>query len=231
MGYASRDHVYTLALSAEAFVRRARPVDPVNVDGTSGTIRLEAHGLTGNDALTFEVTSGGTLPTGISAFTVYYPIVVSQDLFKVATSQGGTPLTFGSVGKGWSIKVDQGRRLDRHIAEASAWVDQHMTAHAPPLVPDSVTYGTDLYPLQVVGLVARRAARNFVTSTVFESDQYRFAVDALNAQREADDDMLESMASDGWPIHPRPKDQTEEPDNSAMAAADRTPLDWQTGTI
>lgn len=229
--YATRDHVFLLGLGSEAFVRRARPVVAADVDGPTGTIRLEAHGLLNLDEVTFEKTAGGTLPTAISEFVVYFPIRVSENLFKVSATPNGAPLTFASVGSGWSIKVDQGRRLDAHLKEASAWIDQHMTAHAPPLLPDSATFGDDLFPPLIVGLCARRAARRAVTTMQFENDQYKFVVDRLDKAEAEDKELLDAMAADGWPINPRPTDQTNIADNGARARAARAPVGWSTGRL
>ncbi len=117
--YATRADVYRLGLSAQAFVVRARPYGAV--DATTATVRLEAHGMQSGDTFTFQVTSGGTLPTSISQFTVYYASVVSADLFRVALTSGGTPIaSWVSAGTGWGISVDQGGRIDAHILDASA---------------------------------------------------------------------------------------------------------------
>src|SRR5262245_60736487 len=125
--YATRDEVFTLGLTAQAFATRPRPFDGIDI--STGTIRLRAHGFASTDIMTFEVVSGGSLPTGISAFTPYTPVIVSSDLFRV---QGFS--SFVSGGAGWGVTLDFGRRIDAHIFEVSAEVDQHLTADAPPLI-------------------------------------------------------------------------------------------------
>lgn len=207
--YATRADVYRLGLSAQAFVVRARPVPLTDVSATTATIRLQAHGMSTGDAFTFEVTSGGTLPTGITAFLPYYAVVVTADLFRVSLTSGGSAIaSWASPGTGgvspWSISVDQGSRLDAHILDASSAVDECLTAQAPPLLVSPVT-GT--YPLVVVGIVSRMAARSAVTSLQIENPQYRVAVDRLFAQEAADQQTLTDWKA-GKPIQPAAVDQT-----------------------
>ena len=83
MAYATADDVY-LALSAQAFVVRPRPFEAIEI--ATGTIRLTAHGLATTDLVVLAAVGAGTLPTTSSAFTAYSPIVVSGDLFKIATT-------------------------------------------------------------------------------------------------------------------------------------------------
>ena len=84
--YASLSDLYLLGLSARAFTSIARPFDAV--DESSGAISLKAHGLSADDLITFEVSEGGTLPTGLAEATVYTPIPVSADVFKVRNPNG-----------------------------------------------------------------------------------------------------------------------------------------------
>jgi len=203
MGLCSPDDVFTLALAAPAFVSRARPVAPADVDGPSGVIRLRAHGMSDDDALTFEVTPGGSLPTGVSSFQPYAPTVLSFDLFHV-----GIP-SFASVGSGWGIAVDPLRRIARIAEEVSAQIIQHLTAHGVPIpVPPAG------YPLVLVGLAARMTARAAVNSLQVENPVYRASVDRLLAQEEFDRLMLEEFRK-GWPLSPSPTDATDEADNGA----------------
>jgi len=224
MAYCTRDNVYQLALPATAFVSRARPFDAVGA--STATIRLKAHGLSTLDIVTFEKTSGGTLPTGISEFTVYYPVPVSSDLFRLATSYGGTPIaSWVSGGSGWAIAVDPGRRLDMHVRESASRIDDHLTAHELPLLPDN----NGEYPYVLVGLNARMAARQCITTLQFDTTAFRTAIDRLAAQEKADEQMLLDWKN-GKPLQPRPEDSDSIPDNAAQAYA-VTPMDWLTGTL
>ena len=225
-GYCTRDELFALALPAAAFVARARPIEDGDVSAASATIRLKAHGLTALDSIMFECTLGGSLPTGISAFTVYYPIPVSVDLFRVATTRGGTPIaSWASVGSGWSIAVDTSRRVDMQIIDARARIDECLTAHELPIARDADGY----YPPVLRGINARMAARQMIATLQFENEQYKYAADRLAAQEKADDEMLKAW-KDGKPIQPRPVDADELADNAPRVSSG-TRMPWTTGTL
>jgi hypothetical protein len=215
VAYCTLDNVFLLGLSAGAFVTRPRPFDAI--DAASGTIRMKAHGLSALDLVTFEVTSGGALPTAVSAFTPYAPVIVSFDLIKITGFA-----SYVSGGSGWGLAIDPTRRLQAHILEVSAEIDEHLTADAVPLV--------EPFPQVVIGLAARMAARAAVNSLQIENAQYRVAVDRLIAREAMDREMLAAWKS-GKPINPRPVDQTDVADNSAVAVAPRPPTDWTIGSI
>lgn len=224
MAYCKRDDVYQLGIPASAFVALARPSA---ADAATATIRLKGHGLTTQDQISFEVTSGGSLPTGISAFVVYYPIPVSSDLFRLSLTQGGTPIaSWVSAGTGWSILIDQGRRLDANIDDACARIDECLTAHELPLLPDAIT---GKYPIVLIGVSARMAARQAVATLTVEGSTYRQAIDRLVAQEKADDLMLADWKK-GKPIQPRPTDSDTIADNAPLAFSS-TPQPWRTGSL
>lgn len=222
MAYSTLDDVFLLGLSAQAFVILARPFDAV--DAASATIRLQAHGLSTADVITFEVTEGGALPTGLSAFTAYYPIPVTADLFRVATTPNGTPIaSWVDGGLGWGVQVDTTRRIAAHNEAEAARIDEHLTAHEPPIQPDPIT---GKYPQVLVGLNARMTARAAIISLAIENEAYRVARDRLMAREEADMKMLADWKA-GKPIQPRPTDETPAiAENSARAGAG-TPIDWR----
>jgi hypothetical protein len=208
MAYCTPDEVFALALSAQAFATRARPVQPSDVDGPSGRIRLRAHGLSDDDVVTFEVTPGGALPSGVSAFTPYNPTVLSFDLFHVG-------MTFVSVGSGWGVTVDPLRRITLIANDVMGQIDEMMTAHATPLSPP--------YPPVLVGVAARMTARAAVNSLQVENPAYRVAIDRLFAQEEFDKLILANWLK-GKPVQPAPADSTTAADNGARVASG-LPLD------
>lgn len=225
MAYATLDDVYVLGLSAQAFLTRARPYDAV--DRTTATIRLKGHGFSTADVITFEVTSGGSLWTAGSAFVPYYPIPVSSDLFQVATTPNGTPFaSWVSAGSGWAIGVDPARRVQAHLEETAAQIDEDLTADSPPIKVDPITLK---YPQQLIGLNARMAARAAALSLQIENAAYRVAVDRLFA-KEAADNAQRAIWRAGKPLNPRPTDQTDIPDNATLAAGD-TATRWRTGRL
>lgn len=218
MAYATHDDVYA-ALSAQAFVVRARPVDTSrDVDIETGTVRLEAHGFSSLDVITVEVVSGGKLPRELSAFVAYNPVVVTSDLFRFSLS--GTPISrFDIAGSGWRVKLDTVRRLGWHLDDATARIDEKLTANTPPLVAP--------YPRVVIGICARMAARSCLTSLQVENAQYQAAIDRLFAQEREDGAMLAAWLA-GKPINPRATDQTPEPDNGPRARYGSVAAAWET---
>lgn len=229
MPYATRDDVYLLGLGAQAFVVRPRPLNTtLDVDTATGVIRLVAHGLTDEDILTTPVTSGGSLATGLTAFTPYNPAVVSGDLFRIVNPATGSPFTsFVSAGSGWAIAVDQLRRLDRHLTAAAADIDDQMTAYAPPFEVDPVT---GLYSQRLINLNARLAAWNASITLQFDNAEARIAVDRLEKQIERDWVQLETYLK-GRPLNPAAPDQTTTAENGARATRSRAPLNWTTGSM
>lgn len=231
VAYCTDDEVFSLGLSAQAFVVRARPVTSGDVDIATGTIRLKAHGLSPLDAITFEVTSGGSLPTGISAFVVYAPEVVSADLFRV---QGFA--SFASAGSGWAVAVDPLRRIRMHAEDVSARIDECLTADEPPIKVDPLT---GKFPAVLRGLAARMTARAAINSLQVDNPAYRTSIDRLMAQSAFDGDtdppaQVGSLLGDwkrGKPINPRPIDQTSTAENSARAGSSRDASDWTTGAL
>lgn len=226
--YATRDDVFNLALSAKAFVVRAQPFDGIDV--ATGIIRLKAHGLSGLDFVTLEVTKGGALPTpatpfdALSAFTKYAVQSVEFDFFRLIDIGSGNPITsYDAGGSGWAVAVDLLRRLDRHREASAARIDESLTAHVPPLaVP---------YPIQVVEINARMAARRMLTTLQFDNAAFRVSADELRATAEQDEQQLRIWMS-GKPVHPRPIDTTPEvADNAARASSSRVAIDWHTGEL
>jgi hypothetical protein len=221
LSYATRDDVYLLGLSAQAFVVLPRPFDAV--DAASATIRLRAHGLSALDVITFEKSSGGTLPTGITEFQAYTAVPLTADLFRVALN-GVLITSWASGGEGWGITVDPGRRLDAQLEAMAAEIDEDLTAHDPPIKRDPTTLK---YPQVLVSLNARMAARAAMISLELENEAYGVARDRLVEREEADNAMRLAWRN-GKPIQPRPTDENLVADNSAIATAGLY-ADWLNG--
>lgn len=225
ISYATRDHVYLLGLSAQAFAVAPRPLDrydATHVDIATGTIRLRDHGLTALDLIEFDSVSNGTLPPELSMFMQYAPVVVSGHLFRVS----GAP-SFSLIGAGWRVGIDGGRRLDAHLVDATARLNGCLTAYVTPLKPDSIT---GLYHAEARGLVARIAARSGTSSLQITNAEYRKAVERLERLEAKDDARLQEL-KDGRPLNPQPEDQDSEPDNAAFAGRDMAPTHWRTRTL
>lgn len=229
---ASLQDVYDLGFTAGAFVVRPRALDPEVgdfLDPASGIFVMAGHGYDPGDVLWFVQIAAGSLPAGagLSLVGAYHPLPIDARRFQIAATPNGTPLTFADAGSGWSLLLDHERRLLRLAENVSRDIDQDLTAHSTPIMPDPTT---GRYPDKLVGVVARETARRAVAGLIFENPQFRRAkerIDALQAQ----DDAQRELWRSGVPINPRPLDRTDEPDNAAFAGQDRAPTLWRTGSL
>lgn len=225
VSYATLRHVYDLGLTARSFVARSRPLDPSAgdfLDAATGTFGMAGHGLAADDLVRLVlIARGGALPGGSSAMTIYSPLPLDHWRFRLATSPGGAAVTFADTGtsatngaSSWGIQVDPERQLERIILNVSSDIDQDLTAHSAPIVPDPVT---GLYPEKLVGIVARIAARRAIQGMLFENAATKIPSERL-AREEARDDEQRAAWRLGQPLYPNPVDQTEGvADNGARA--------------
>lgn len=65
-----------------------------------GVFTVPGYVPTNGDQVSFSVSAGGAVPTGITAGTVYFVVAASGDTFEVATTAGGTPITLSATGSG-----------------------------------------------------------------------------------------------------------------------------------
>ena len=63
------------------------------------------HGLSVGDRVCFYPTDGSSLPTGVTAGTVYWVVSVSGDTYTVSTTSGGASITVSASGDGIGYKV------------------------------------------------------------------------------------------------------------------------------
>lgn len=79
----------------------------VSTDTTSNLVRSPSHGLVAGDRVAFEAYDAGSLPTGLSAATLYHVIAdgLTTDDFKVSTSAGGAAVDITAAGSGKLRKV------------------------------------------------------------------------------------------------------------------------------
>ncbi len=199
VAYADETDVYALAMRAPAFVPSPRIV---TVDAASDTVLLSAHGLSLNDELRFSLEGdpilGGpatSLPSPLSATTLYYAIPVGGDMFQVSTSANGAPVNITSTGVGVvAILVSPVPVIRRLCAHWSAVVDGAAVAHSPPFAQVD-----GKYPEEIVGVVARCAARGAIP--VLGLNNPAFAADRQDvySSRSYDEGRLESWRR-GTPI-------------------------------
>lgn len=84
------------------------PRKPFTAD-TGDLITSPGHGYAAGDAVVFTAEYGGSLPTGLSADTVYFVIAsgLTSDAFKVSTTQGGSAVDLTAAGAGMVRKIDR----------------------------------------------------------------------------------------------------------------------------
>ena len=223
--YCTCRDVYDLGLSARSFVVVPRALDPRQGDfmvAAAGVFSMVGHGFASDDLVRFVlVASGGAVPTGAVASAVYHPLPLDYFRFQLSTTEGGTASLFSDTGvstrdgtSSWGLQVDPERRLQRIILQASADIDQDLTAYSGPLLVDPVT---GLYPMKVVSLVARIVARRAILGNMFENSAAKVVMDRLLSDEKRDDEQRAAWRL-GQPIKPEPRDQTAGvPDNGARA--------------
>lgn len=75
------------------------PVGTITADNTNETITLAAHGMADGTVVHFANTGGG-LPTGITAKTIYYVRDATANTFKITATRGGAALDITTNGTG-----------------------------------------------------------------------------------------------------------------------------------
>jgi hypothetical protein len=230
--YATLQDVYDLGFTARAFVVVPRPVDPRAGDGldyTTGIFRFAGHGYTADDLVEFLLIGAGSIPGGASAGVPYAPAPI--DFFRFRLTIGGTPLTLTSNGSGWSLQINPERRLQRHLNDAAARINNALTAYATPLTVDPAT---GRYPARVVGINARMAARSAIPTLQFENAAFRQAADVVRSMEAADEATLAEWTM-GKPINPAASDQTSVADDAMRASnrynAPRPRVPWIRGSL
>ena len=228
MAYAALSDLYALGLAASAFRTVPRPLfaDPTNptpVNGPKGTIILPAHGWSTNDLVRPVAPTGGALPGELSAFQYYAVLPIGFDMLQLAAAAGGTPITFliSGVGNGWGLVVDPENRLQQHLNETAAEIDECLTAEDPPITP----YPNGTYPQVLVGMNARMAARLAISSLSSDNPAVRAAKDRLDAKEKQDLETLHDWKM-GRPINVRPPDQSSVNENGAVAGRTSYPAGW-----
>lgn len=72
----------------------------------NGNITLPAlSGVAVDDRIVFDTVPGAVLPTGLTAGTLYWVKTVSTDVITIATTQGGSTVTFSNAGDGVAAKI------------------------------------------------------------------------------------------------------------------------------
>lgn len=173
MAYATLQDFYD-RLKPEAitnFERRIAAVSPAE-----DRFLAPGHGLQSGYAVRFvagRTTTGveGALPAPLSAFTTYYVLVASGDLFAVSATPGGSAIDLTTVGTGLlSFVVDMEASVVRELTRQEARIDACLKARGVvlPLVgtfPDLADLAIDLAVFKIL------LARGYQTNREINPDQ------------------------------------------------------------
>jgi hypothetical protein len=113
-----------------------------SVSAAANTLTLDGHGLVDDAEVSFRAEAGGSLPTGLSASTPYYAIVVSESVFQVAAADGGAAIDITTAGSNVIAIVPL--PVDECIAWGSNMVENMCPGHVRPLADEGE------YPDEVV---------------------------------------------------------------------------------
>lgn len=129
MDYCAPGDLYSFGgLQPGALANPARLSGPI--DPAADTIALDQHGFSPDARVLFRAVSGGSLPLPLSAGVAYFALPITESLFSVALTPGGSAIDLTTPG----ARVLVCRQLP--IAESIAWssrvIDQNLPAHAVP---------------------------------------------------------------------------------------------------
>lgn len=150
--YARRGDLYKYGLPRGLLGLQGRVV---RADASADTFELNGHGFEDDDRVVFRAAEGGSLPTGISASTVYYAKRVTDAVFQVAATAGGSAVTFSTSGA--AVLAAAPLPIDEVLEYYSRWVDDVIPQVAPLTADES-----GLYPVIVRGVVAELSARKLL---------------------------------------------------------------------
>lgn len=190
--YAEIADIYAHGVPRGSLVSPARVVDAL--DAATNRITISGHGLEADTPVQVAADPGGTLPSPLSASTVYYAQLVevsagvySDSLLELATSEGGSAVDLVDDGEGvWRLHVPLSSLLEAKLEAHSRWLDSLLTGHSVPLEAP--------YPAWVTGVVAIRAAASVIRILGLGGLQ-----SVLDEAAETTRDVLR-MASSGIPL-------------------------------
>lgn len=118
-------------------------------------IECDQHSLVANQEITFRAEAGGSLPTGLTAGTTYYAIVLSTSRFKVAATSGGAAINLTTDGANFVVWAEL--PWDAWIDAAARDVDSFLPVHVVPVISP--------YPQVLVTANAELAAARALIAT------------------------------------------------------------------
>lgn len=124
-------------------------------DATANTLESDGHGLETDMPVTVRSVDGAAdaeLPAPLVAGTTYYVIRVTNALFKLAATAGGSAIDLTT--EGTEVVVAREPKYDETIEFYSRWVDDLLPAEAVPL--------EEPIPVLIKGVVARLSAKHLM---------------------------------------------------------------------
>ena len=234
MAFSTIAQMYALALPAAAFAARPRTVEGVTI--ATGVLRLTGHGLGFDSLLQFSLEGqaafgapANALPGGLAIDANYTADPLSgSNLFRVRPEGGAVISSFTSEPVGpFAIVVDPEPALSLLLDDATARIEEKLTNNAPPIKVDP---DTGVYPMILVGICARMAARQAVVALGLQNPQYAAQQKMLLDGAAADDLMLATWLA-GRRVNVPLFDQTTENENAALAGNSGPSTGWRTGTL
>lgn len=120
-----------------------------SVSASANTMTLDGHGLATNDAITFRVESGGSMPSPLVAGTTYYAIRVSDSQFSVSLTVGGGAVDLTTAGS--NLVLIRPLPWATWITQGSDMLEQSLPQHVTPIVgtvPEAVKMATAVFVAQ-----------------------------------------------------------------------------------
>lgn len=173
--YAQRADLYSHGLPRGLLVEERRLI--TSVDVPTSTLMLGQHGLSTDQLIELVVDEGGALPSPLTAGTAYYaqPVASSESLLRLATSPGGIPVVLTDSGSGtFGLFVPINSTIDACLEYVSRKIDRHLIAHQVQLTPP--------YPVEVVGICAKIAARELLERLGRASDMIAAAAERAEGE-------------------------------------------------
>lgn len=159
--YATREDLYRYGLPRGLLANPGRLTAAVYPD--SDSIELDGHGFEDGTALLVRVEDGGAMPAPLVAGSLYYALRVSDMLFRLSETDGGSAINLTSAGSLLVVAASFEPTIDSELERYSRLLDSYLPAHQVPL--------TEPYPSVVVACVAKLAAASLLEITGQASDQ------------------------------------------------------------
>ena len=87
------------------------PLSDITVTSASpGVVTSPGYNPTNGDAVGFSFAAGGSIPTGLTAGTVYYVVNAANDTFQVSATKGGAAINTSSTGASLTLHLLSNQR-------------------------------------------------------------------------------------------------------------------------